>query len=131
LKGRNGEQLEVNKRRVNMRNNKSSGKGIKSNNSGKNKKSRCQKYSIKYIYSTSQMSKLSLILRNFSITSSVASLFLTTRGKNEEIVKVVKEMKKVEVQNLRGDEWKIEGDLVLKEKKMYMPKDEELRIEIN
>jgi len=110
-----------------MRNDRSSGKETKSNNNGKNKKSRCQKYSIKYIYSTSQMSKLSLILYNFSVTSSVAGLFLTARGKNEEIVKVVKKMKKVEVQNLRGNEWKIEGDLVLK---MYMSKDKELRIEI-
>jgi len=37
----------------------------------------CQKYSIKYIYSTSQILKLSLILYTFSITSSVAGLFLT------------------------------------------------------
>ena len=34
---------------------------------------------MKYIYSTSQMSKLSLILYTFSITGSVASLFLTKR----------------------------------------------------
>ena len=32
---------------------------------------------MKYIYSTSQMSKLSLTLHTFSITSSVAGLFLT------------------------------------------------------
>ena len=37
----------------------------------------CQEYSMKYIYSTSQMSKLSLTLHTFSITSSVTSLFLT------------------------------------------------------
>ena len=37
----------------------------------------CQEYSIKYIYSTSQMSKLSLTLHTFSITGSVAGLFLT------------------------------------------------------
>ena len=37
----------------------------------------CQEYSIKYIYSTSQMSKISLTLCTFSITSSMASLFLT------------------------------------------------------
>jgi len=35
---------------------------------------------MKYIYSTSQMSKLSLTLRTFSITSSVAGLFLTCWG---------------------------------------------------
>ena len=32
---------------------------------------------MKYIYSTSQMSKLSLTLHTFSITGLVASLFLT------------------------------------------------------
>ena len=37
----------------------------------------CQEYSMKYIYSTSQMSKLSLTLHTFSVTSSVAGLFLT------------------------------------------------------
>jgi len=31
---------------------------------------------------------------------------------------------------LRKEEWEIEEDLVLKEKKVYVPKDEELRIEI-
>ena len=35
-----------------------------------------QEYSMKYIYSTSQMSKLSLTLCTFSINSLVASLFL-------------------------------------------------------
>ena len=34
------------------------------------------KYSMKYIYSTSQISKLSLTLHTFSITGSVAGLFL-------------------------------------------------------
>ena len=39
------------------------------------------------------------------------------RGKDEEVVRVVKEMKKAEVKNLREYEWEIEEDLVLKEKK--------------
>ena len=34
------------------------------------------------------------------------------------------------VRNLRGDKWKIEGDLVLKKEKVYVLKNEELRIEI-
>jgi len=42
----------------------------------------------------------------------------------------MKEMKKVGVRNLRGNEWEIEKDLVLKEGKVYMPKNEKLRIEI-
>jgi len=31
---------------------------------------------------------------------------------------------------LRGEEWQIEGELVLKEEKVYVPKDEELRMKI-
>jgi len=39
-------------------------------------------------------------------------------------------MKKAKVKELRGEEWKIEGDLVIKEGKIYVPKDAELRAEI-
>ena len=39
-------------------------------------------------------------------------------------------MKKAKVKILRGDEWQIEGDLVLKERKVYVLKDRELRAEI-
>jgi len=39
-------------------------------------------------------------------------------------------MKKAGVKLLRGDEWQVEGDLILKEEKLYMPKDKRLRIEI-
>jgi len=52
------------------------------------------------------------------------------RSKDEEVVRIVKEMKKVRVKELRGEEWKIEGDLVIKEEKIYVPKDRELRAEI-
>ena len=52
------------------------------------------------------------------------------RSKDEDVVRVVEEMKKTEVKELRENEWKIEGDLVLKEGKIYVPKDEELRVEV-
>ena len=52
------------------------------------------------------------------------------RSKDEDVVRVVEEMKKTGVKELRGNEWKIEEDLVLKEGKVYVPKDEELRVEI-
>jgi len=42
----------------------------------------------------------------------------------------VEKMKKAKVKELRGEEWKIEGDLVLKEGKIYVPKDVGLRAEI-
>jgi len=52
------------------------------------------------------------------------------RGKNEEIVRIVKEIKKAGVKVIQEEEWKMEGELVLKEGKVYVPKDEELRMEI-
>jgi len=39
-------------------------------------------------------------------------------------------MKKAKVKELRGEKWKIKGDLVLKEEKIYVPKNMELRVEI-
>ena len=52
------------------------------------------------------------------------------RNKNEEVIKVVEEMKKVGVKMLREEEWQIEEGLVLKEGRVYVPKDEKLRVEI-
>ena len=52
------------------------------------------------------------------------------RGKNEEIVRIVEEMKKAGVKVIQGEEWKMEEELVLKEGKVYIPKDKELRTEI-
>jgi len=52
------------------------------------------------------------------------------RERDEEVVRVIEEMKKAVVKNLRGDEWEIEEDLVLKEEKVYVPKNEKLRMEI-
>ena len=53
-----------------------------------------------------------------------------TRGEDEKIVRVVEEMKKVRIKVVREEEWQLEGDLILKEGKMYIPKDKELRVEI-
>ena len=52
------------------------------------------------------------------------------RDKNKEVVRVIEKMKKAEIRVLRGKEWQLEGDLVLKKEKVYMPKDKELRVEI-
>ena len=52
------------------------------------------------------------------------------RGKNKEVVRVVEEMKKAGVKVVKGEEWQIEEDLVLKEGKLYVLKNEELRVEI-
>jgi len=52
------------------------------------------------------------------------------RDKDEEVIKMVEEMKKAEVKMLRDEEWQIEEGLVLKEGRVYVPKDEKLRVEI-
>ena len=52
------------------------------------------------------------------------------RSKDENVVRVVEEMKKAKVKELQGKKWQIEGDLVLKEGKVYVPKDEELRADV-
>ena len=42
------------------------------------------------------------------------------RSKDEDVIRVVEEMKKAGVKELRENEWKIKGDLVLRrEKYMY------------
>jgi len=52
------------------------------------------------------------------------------RSKDEEVVRVVEEIKKAEVKMLQEEKWQIEGELVLKEGKVYVLKNEELRVEI-
>ena len=52
------------------------------------------------------------------------------RSKDKEVVRIVEEIKKMKVKELWGEEWRIEGELVIKEGKVYMPKNEELRAEI-
>ena len=52
------------------------------------------------------------------------------RDKDEEVIKTVEEIKKAGVKMLRDEEWQIEEGLVLKEERVYVPKNEKLRVEI-
>ena len=52
------------------------------------------------------------------------------RDKDEEVIKAVEEIKKTGVKMLRNEEWQIEEGLVLKEGRVYVHKDEKLRVEI-
>ena len=52
------------------------------------------------------------------------------RSRDEDVVRVVEKMKKAKVKEVQGSEWKIERELVLRERKVYVPKDKELRVEI-
>ena len=53
-----------------------------------------------------------------------------SEAKDDEVIKVVEEMKKVEVKMLRDKEWKKYEGLMFKEEKIYVPKNELLRAEI-
>jgi len=50
--------------------------------------------------------------------------------KDEKVIKAVEEMKKAGVKMLRNEKREIEEELVLKEGRVYVPKDEKLRVEI-
>ena len=64
--------------------------------------------------------------------SSIIEKIKINRGKNEKVVKVAEKIKKAEVKVLREDKWQINinKDLVLREEKVYVLKDEELKIKI-
>jgi len=49
---------------------------------------------------------------------------------DDEVVKIVEEMKRANVKVLRNEEWREEDGLMLKEGKVYVPKNKELRVEI-
>ena len=53
-----------------------------------------------------------------------------SEARDNEVIKAVEEMKKAGVKMLRNKEWQIEEDLVLKEGKVYVPRDKKLRLEI-
>ena len=52
------------------------------------------------------------------------------KAKDDGVIKAVEEMKQAGVKMLRDEEWREEDRLMLKEGKVYMSRDEELRAEI-
>jgi len=53
-----------------------------------------------------------------------------SKMKDDEVVKVVEEMKQAGVKMLRDKEWREVNDIMYKEGKVYIPKDDKLRAEI-
>ena len=53
-----------------------------------------------------------------------------SEARDDEVIKAVEEMKKAGVKMLRDEEWREEDGVMLKEGKVYVPKDEALRVEI-
>ena len=50
--------------------------------------------------------------------------------RDDEVVKVIEEMKRVGVKMLRDEEWHQEDGLMFKKGKVYVLKDEKLRVEV-
>jgi len=52
------------------------------------------------------------------------------KAKDDKVVKAVEEMKRAGVKMLRDEEWHQEDSLMLKEGKVYIPRDEKLRADV-
>jgi len=52
------------------------------------------------------------------------------KAKDDEVIKAVEEMKRTGVKMLKNEEWCQENGLMLKEGKVYVPRDEKLRAEV-
>ena len=48
--------------------------------------------------------------------------------RDNKVIKTVEEMKKAGVKMLRNEEWREEDSIMLKEEKVYVPKDKALRV---
>jgi len=53
-----------------------------------------------------------------------------SEAKDNEVIKAVEEMKQARVKMLRDEEWREENGLMLRDRKVYVPKDEKLRVEV-
>jgi len=53
-----------------------------------------------------------------------------SKAKDDKVVKAVEEMKQARVKMLRDKEWREENGLMLRDGKLYIPKDEKLRAEV-
>ena len=53
-----------------------------------------------------------------------------SKARDDEVIKAVEEIKQTEVKILRDEEWCQEDGLMLKEGKVYVPKDKKLRAEV-
>jgi len=53
-----------------------------------------------------------------------------SKARDDEVIKAVEEMKKAGVKMLRDKEWREEDGLMLKEGKVYVPKDKALRVRL-
>ena len=53
-----------------------------------------------------------------------------SEAKDDEVIKAVEEMKQTGVKMLRDEEWQEENGLILRDRKVYIPRDKRLRAEV-
>ena len=53
-----------------------------------------------------------------------------SKAKDNEVIKAVEKMKQARVKILRNKEWREENRLMLRDKKVYVPRDKKLRVEV-
>jgi len=70
--------------------------------------------------------RVEIIVEGVDLLEKVRKL----KVKDDEVVKVVEEMKRAGVKMLRDEEWREENSIMYKEGKVYVPKDNILRAEI-
>ena len=102
------------------------------NKNGKNKqtqqKNRLESRSReKYQISKTNQRRIDLQFSRSSNRSRYNRKIKIARGKDKEVVKILKKIRKVEVKVLRGGKWQVEEDLILKKRKIYILKDEKLK----
>jgi len=70
--------------------------------------------------------KVEIIIEEVDLLEKVRQ----SKVKNDKVVKTVEEIKQAEVKMLRDEEWREVDGIIYKEKKIYIPKDDKLRVEI-
>ena len=73
-----------------------------------------------------RMEKVEVIVEGINLLQKVRE----SKVKDNKVVKAVEEMKKAGIKMLRDEEWKEVDNVIYKEVKVYMPKDDKLRAEI-
>jgi len=69
---------------------------------------------------------LEVVIEGMDVLDSIRK----NKARDNEVIKVVKEMKWAGVKVLENKEWRESDGLMLKERKIYVPKDEKLRAEV-
>ena len=73
-----------------------------------------------------RMERVEVIVEGVDLLEKVRE----SKVKDDEVVKAVEEMKRAGVKMLRDEEWREVDGVMYKEEKVYMPKDDKLRVEI-